>query len=142
MQPISLLLVDDNPRFLQVLTRFLHVRFSDEVVTVGTAGGGMEALVQAQNLRPQVILLDLVMPGLSGLDLIPRLRKSLPGVRIIVLTVFDSNGYRQAALEAGADAFVTKEALNTDLVPAILAVMRNGRPQTGTDDTEADQADR
>ena len=118
MQPISLLLVDDNPRFLQVLTRFLHVRFSDEVI-VGTAGEGMEALVQAQNLRPQVILLDLVMPGLGALSAIPRLRSMMPDVGIIVLTVLDAKGYRKAALAAGADDFVGKASLYTDLIPAI-----------------------
>ena len=118
MQPISLLLVDDNPRFLQVLTRFLHVQLSDEVI-VGTAGEGMEALVQAQNLRPQVILLDLVMPGLGALSAIPRLRSVMPDVGIIVLTVLDAKGYRKAALAAGADDFVGKASLYTDLIPAI-----------------------
>ena len=118
MQPISLLLVDDNPRFLQVLTRFLHVQLSDEVI-VGTAGEGMEALVQAQNLRPQVILLDLVMPGLGALSAIPRLRSMMPDVGIIVLTVLDAKGYRKAALAAGADDFVGKASLYTDLIPAI-----------------------
>ena len=127
MPPISLLLVDDNPRFLQVLTRVLHVRFSDEVVIVGTAGGGMEALVQAQNLRPQVILLDLVMPGLGGLSAIPRLRSMMPDVGIIVLTVLDAKGYREAALAAGADDFVGKASLYTDLFPAIQRLTQGRR---------------
>jgi CheY-like chemotaxis protein len=84
---------------------------------VGTAGNGNEALEKVESLRPQVILIDLAMPGLDGLHTIPRLRSILPDVGIIVLTVFDTNGYRQAALATGGDDFVPKAVLNTDLLP-------------------------
>jgi len=132
-QPISVLLVDDNPTFLRILTRFLRQHHQEGITVAGTATSGMEALSRASDLQPEIVLLDMVMPGLSGLDLIPRLRKILPDVKIIVLTLFDTNGYRHAALEAGVDAFVPKEALNTDLVPAILRIARNrqckGKPE-------------
>jgi DNA-binding NarL/FixJ family response regulator len=117
MKPISVLLVDDNPAFLRIVTRFLQEH--DDVITVGAAGGGEEALALAQDLQPDIVVIDLAMPGLSGLETIPRLRAVLPKVGIIALTVLDTNSYLQAALEAGANDFVSKTSLNTDLLPAI-----------------------
>jgi len=128
-QPTTLLLVDDNPTFLRILKHFLEEHYGDEVVVVGTAGGGEEALVRAKELQPQVILLDLAMPGLSGLETIPRLRSMIPDVRIIVLTVLNAIGYREAALAAGADDFVSKEALTAELLPAIRRVASADRPR-------------
>jgi DNA-binding NarL/FixJ family response regulator len=120
MKPISVLLVDDNPAFLHISTRFLQKH--DDTVVVGTAGGGEEALALAQDLQPDIVVIDLAMPGLSGLETIPRLRAMLPEVGIIALTVLDTNSYRQAALEAGANDFIPKASLDTDLLPTIQRV--------------------
>lgn len=119
MTPIPVLLVDDNPAFLRMATRFLQEHCGSVVVVAGVAGGGEEALVKAQDLRPEVVLLDLAMPDLPGLEVIPRLRAALPEVGIVVLTLLDVAAYRQAALEAGADGFVSKATLGTNLLPAI-----------------------
>jgi len=124
MAPISILLVDDNVTFLHILIDFL--REEEEIIVVGTARSGEEALVRANELQPQVILLDLAMPGMGGLNAIPRLRDMMPEVRIIVLTVLDANGYREAALAAGADGFVAKAHLNTHLIPAIRRLAQAG----------------
>jgi DNA-binding NarL/FixJ family response regulator len=120
MKPISVLLVDDNPVFLRIAARFLQQH--DDVVVVGVAGGGEEALALAQDLQPELVLMDLAMAGLSGLETIPRLRAVRPEVGIIALTVLDTNSYRQAALAAGANDFVPKASLDTDLLPAIRRV--------------------
>jgi DNA-binding NarL/FixJ family response regulator len=125
MAPISLLLVDDSASFLSIVTRFLQEHNHGEVVVVGTAHGGREALAQARDLRPQVILIDLSMPDLPGLEAIPRLRAMLPEVGIIALTLWHANGYREAALAAGADDLVSKFAVNSDLLPAIRRVARS-----------------
>lgn len=127
MKPISVLLVDNNPRFLRIATRFLQEH--DDVTVVGAAGGGEEALALAQDLQPDMVLIDLAMPGLSGLETIPRLRAVLPKVGIIVLTMLDINSYRQAALAAGANDLVPKVTLNTDLLPAIRRVAQAARPR-------------
>ena len=124
---ISVLLVDDHETFLRVATEFLQRH--DELTLVGAARGGKEALAQAQDLRPQVILVDLNMPGLSGLETIPLLRAMLPEAGIIALTLLDAKVYRQAALAAGADDFVPKANLSTDLLPAIRRVAQTGQPQ-------------
>ena len=126
MSPISVLLVDDNPTLLRVATRFLEKH--DEVVLVGTAVGGVGALARAQELRPDVILLDLAMPDLPGLEVIPRLREAVPEMRIIALTMLDTEQYRTAALATGADEFVPKADLSTDLLPAIRRVVGVGGP--------------
>lgn len=125
MPPISLLLVDDNLRFLRLLTRFLHTRYPADVVVMDVARSGIEALARAQIVRPQVVLLDLAMPNMPGWEVIPRLRKELPEVGIIVLTLLESGAYRDMVLEAGADAFVGKSALVTELMPAIRRVATN-----------------
>lgn len=125
MKPISVMLVDDNPTFLRVATRFLEAH--DEVAIVGTAGGGKQALIEAQKLRPQVILLDLTMPDLMGLEAIPRLRSILPDVGIITLTLFDTDSYRQAAFAAGADDFISKRTMDNDLLPAIQDMIQTGQ---------------
>ncbi len=122
MVPVSLLLVDDNAAFLRILRQYLCECYRDEVVVLASATGGDEALALAQQLRPEVALVDLAMPGLSGLEVIRRLRKALPEVGIIALTVLDANGYREAATGAGADEFVSKHDLSTYLLPAIRRV--------------------
>jgi DNA-binding NarL/FixJ family response regulator len=117
MKPISVLLVDDNPAFLRIATRFLQQH--DDLTVVGAASGGQEALTLAQDLQPDIVVIDLAMPGLNGLEAIPRLRAMLPEVGIIALTVLDTNSYREAALAAGANDFVAKVSLDTDLLLAI-----------------------
>jgi DNA-binding NarL/FixJ family response regulator len=120
MKPISVLLVDDNPVFLRITTRFLQQH--DDIVVVGAASGGQEALALTQDLQPDIVVIDLAMPGLSGLATIPLLQIVLPEVGIIALTVLGTNSYRQAALAAGANDFVPKASLDTDLLLAIRRV--------------------
>jgi DNA-binding NarL/FixJ family response regulator len=111
------MLVDDNAMFLGILTHFLEQY--PEVLVAGVAHNAQEALQAAPELQPDVILLDLVMPGLNGLDIIARLRQAVPATRIIILTLLDFESYRQKAFGAGADDFVAKANLDTALLPAI-----------------------
>jgi DNA-binding NarL/FixJ family response regulator len=124
---IRVLLVDDHEPFLRVATDFLQRHH--ELAVVGTLRGGQEAVAQTQDLRPHVILIDLNMPGLNGLETISHLRAMLPKVGIIALTLLDVNTYRQPALTAGADDFVRKAKLTTDLLPAIRRVAQTVRPR-------------
>ena len=125
--PISVLLVDDNLTFLRIAMRFLDAH--DDVVVVGTVSEGEAALAQAQTLEPDIVLVDTGMSGLQGgLKFIPRLRAVLPTVGIIALTLIGTDGYRRAALEAGADDFIPKATMGADLLPAIRRVRQIGRP--------------
>ena len=123
VDPISVLLVDDNATFLRVATRFLQEHCQEAVFVVGTAEGGEEALDLAKDLKPRIILLDLIMPGMSGLETIPQLRQAFPEVGIIALTLLDTESYRSVAIVAGADDFVPKAALNLELLPAIKRII-------------------
>jgi two-component system NarL family response regulator len=130
MDAIRVLLVDDNPTFLRLAARFLREHCSDEVEVVGTLSEGEAAVQEAPELQPEVVLLDLSMPDLPGLKAIPLLRAELPEVRIIILTLLDTNGYRKAALAAGADGFVPKATLANDLMPTIRQVLRSDQPNS------------
>jgi DNA-binding NarL/FixJ family response regulator len=122
---IRVLLVDDNEAFLRAATEFLQRQH--ELIVVGAICGGEEALAQAPDLQPQVILIGLDMPGLTGLETILRLRNMLPGAGLIALTLLEGTTYRQAALAAGADDLVRKAELITDLLPAVRRVMQAKR---------------
>jgi two-component system, NarL family, invasion response regulator UvrY len=119
LSPLSLLLVDDNAAFLAAETRFLRSHGGDGLTILGTARDGDEALTQARALQPEIILLDLMMPGRGALETITRLRQVVPEPGVIVLSLLDALPYRQAALAAGADAFLSKGELDRELVRTI-----------------------
>jgi two-component system nitrate/nitrite response regulator NarL len=126
---IRVLLVDDNPIFLRVAADI--VRLYPELTLVGASSTPGQTLKLAQQLQPQVILIDLSLPGLQDLDLIPRLRRLLPWASIIALSLLEIDGfYRQAALTIGADDLIRKGALMADLLPVIQRVRqaRNNCP--------------
>jgi DNA-binding NarL/FixJ family response regulator len=97
----------------------LQEYYYKELVILGTSNGGEDALTQAITLQPDVLLLGTGLNITRCLQLIPQVRAALPQAKIIVLGFLDSKGYRQVALAAGADEFVLKIAINTDLLPTI-----------------------
>ena len=114
----SLLLIDDNALFLHHATRFLNRKAGLLVVT--TAQNGPDGVAKARLHQPDLVLLDLSMPGQSGFETIPQLKKVAPHVRIIVLTMLDGEAYRERALRCGADAYVTKATMTHTLLPEIV----------------------
>ena len=127
MRLISILVVDDNPVFLDVLCRFLDQQ--EDVRIVGKAYGGKSALSMVEELAPDVVLLDLAMNDMHGLQTIPMLRETVPGARVVVLTLMEAEDYRQPALDAGAHAFVSKVDLFTKLMPEVRAVVADNAPR-------------
>jgi DNA-binding NarL/FixJ family response regulator len=124
-------LIDDNPDFVKAAVDFLRRR--PELVFVGTMEGGEQDLAQATTQEPQVVLIDLELPGLADLNIIPRLREMLPGVGIIALTLLDSRTYLGAARAAGAHVIVSKAKLVSDLLPAIRTVTQASPPPPRTE---------
>ena len=120
--PVRLLVVDDHPIVRQGLRTFLETRPDFEVV--GEAGDGETAVAEATRLRPDVILMDLVMPGVGGLEAIGRIRAAEPGARILVLTSFASADQVLPALRAGAAGYLLKDAAPAEVEAAIRAVHR------------------
>ncbi len=95
-----------------------------DLVVVGEASSGAEALALAEQTQPNLILLDLAMPALGGLEALPLLRKMLPDCRILVLTMHDDEGYLRQALRSGAAGYVLKKAVDSELISAVRAVLR------------------
>ena len=124
---IGLLVVDDDPGFRETLRILLTQR--DEVVVLGEAESGEEALRLAETLRPDVILMDLVMPRMNGLETTRRLKARWPALGIIIITVHDDEAYRRTALAAGAEGFLVKKTLGVDLWPTLLKIARKGQTQ-------------
>ena len=122
MEPIRILLADDHAVLRAGLRALLDARV--DMTVIGEATDGADLLPLAQNTQPDVILLDLTMPRLSGLDVLPLLRQHLPYTRVLILTMHDDQGYLQRTLKAGAAGYVLKKAADVELISAIQAVMR------------------
>ena len=116
------LLADDHAVLRTGLRLLLENQPGLEVV--GEASSGLEALDLAFKLNPNLILLDLSMPGLGGLDALPALRKSVPGARVLILTMHDDPQYLRQALKYGASGYVLKKAADQELLAAVRAVLR------------------
>ena len=99
----------------------------DDLETAGEAASAREAVFEARSLKPDVILLDVVMPEQSGLEAIPQLVHESPDAKILVLSMQDEPRYVREAFETGASGYVLKEAADTELVAAIREVAKGGR---------------
>jgi len=118
--PVRVLLVDD-----QALLRMgfaLVLDAEDDLEVVGEAGDGRAALTQVAALRPDVVLMDVRMPGMNGIEATERVVAEHPRTRVLILTTFDLDEYAFAALRAGASGFLLKDARPAELVAAIRAV--------------------
>jgi DNA-binding NarL/FixJ family response regulator len=113
----TVLIVDDNAQ-LRAFMREIVAEASDLQV-VGEAADGAEAMQLAQALRPAIVLLDLIMPQVNGLEVLRWIKVEHPETKVIIVTVHDEDAYRQAAEASGADAFLLKKTLGTDLLPTL-----------------------
>jgi two-component system, NarL family, response regulator NreC len=122
MAKIRVLIVDDHA-VVRAGLRML-VEAQPDMAVVGEAGDGREAVRLACEADPDVVTMDVTMPGLSGIKTVERLRRECPRARVLVLTMHDDTAYLQAALAAGASGYVLKTAEETELLAAIRAVHR------------------
>jgi DNA-binding NarL/FixJ family response regulator len=126
MKPARLFIVDDHVIVRKGILMFLNTEPSIEIV--GEAEDGQHAIQRACSLKPDVILMDLVMPQGSGIEAIAQLKQCLPEVKIIVLTTFNDDERVNAAIEAGADGYLLKDADGEALLRAIRAVLKGEMP--------------
>lgn len=118
---IRVLIVDDHPVVRDGLRGMLSGL--DHVEVIGEAGDGAEAALVAQRLAPDVVLMDLQMPRMDGVEATVRLRTEVPGARVLVLTTYDTDADIQRALDAGAGGYLLKDAPREDIVKAIETVV-------------------
>jgi DNA-binding NarL/FixJ family response regulator len=117
------LLADDHTLVREGLSKLLQ----NDVDLVGTAGSGSEAVEMAAELQPDVVLLDISMPGLNGLDATKQLKERAPNAKVIAVTMHKSPAYLRESLKAGMCGFVLKQSAASELAEAVHTVMRTGR---------------
>jgi DNA-binding NarL/FixJ family response regulator len=120
MKRIRILLADDHTLFCSLLRDLLEPEYE----IVGSVSDGQELLKAALSLRPDVVLADIGMPSLNGLDAGRRLKRANPSVKLIYLTMNNNVEYAREALQAGASAFVLKNVLSSELLKAIRDALR------------------
>jgi two-component system response regulator NreC len=139
---IRILIVDDHAVVRAGLR--LLVDAEDDLEAVGEAGNARDAVFQARSLEPDVILMDVVMPDQSGIDVLPTLLHERPETKVLVLSMQDDPQYVRQAFAAGALGYVLKEAADTEVVSAIRAVAAGDsyvHPSLGARLVAADVAD-
>lgn len=124
MEKTRVLLADDHAILRAGLALMINAQTDMEVTA--EAADGLEAVEKAQKIKPDVVILDLTMPHLNGLDALHRILLECPGTRVLVLTMHDDPAYGRSLLAAGALGYVTKKAADRELLLAIRAV-REGR---------------
>lgn len=126
--PTRVLVADDSVGVRELLCLLLDME--DDFVVVGQARNGQEALALATEQRPDLVLLDLAMPVLDGLEALPRIRAVVPDATIVVFSGFESASLAEPALRGGADGYVEKGAAVTDIVERV-RVLRDRREGRG-----------
>ncbi|MCW8218531.1 response regulator transcription factor [Streptomyces griseolus] len=125
MRTIRLLLAEDQSMVREALAALLGLEPDIEVVA--QVARGDEVLEAARAQRPDVALLDIEMPGRTGIEAAADLHRELPGVKVVVVTTFGRPGYLRRAMEAGADAFLVKDAPASRLAAAVRSVLAGER---------------
>jgi DNA-binding NarL/FixJ family response regulator len=119
---VRVLIVDDHPLFVEALRAILSADLRIEVV--GLAASGEEAVQQAGELEPDVVLMDISMPGVDGVEATRRIRAGIPAAQVLMVTGSDSRQDVDAARAAGAAGYVTKDKIAAELMGAIFDVSR------------------
>lgn len=120
MDEIRVLIVDDHALFREGIRLILHNQGTIEII--GEAADGEEAIKVARTLKPDVVLMDVTMPGKDGLAATRQIKEDCPETRVLMLTMHESDDYFFRGLSAGASGYVLKEAASADLIVAIQSV--------------------
>jgi two-component system response regulator NreC len=122
---IKVVVVDDHAVVRSGLRLLLETQ--DDIEVVGEAGNAKDAVFRARAFKPDVILLDVVMPGESGIDVLPKLLKESPETKVLVLSMQDDPSYVREAFAAGAQGYVLKEAADEEVVSAVREIAGGAR---------------
>ena len=125
-EPTRILLADDRSLFRQAIASLIAMQ--DDMVVVGQAGNGLEAIEQAHALGPDLIVMDIEMPVMNGVEATRHIKEQLPGIKIVMLTVSEDDDYLFDAIRFGADGYLLKNLSPEQLYDLLRAVMRNETP--------------
>ncbi len=117
---IRVFLADDHQLFREGIRSLLGR--APDIEVVGEAGDGQDAVAQVKTLVPDVVLMDISMPGMNGLEAAAQMKESTPSAKVLILTVHESNQYVSQMLQVGAAGYVVKSVSSTELVSAVRAV--------------------
>jgi DNA-binding NarL/FixJ family response regulator len=137
VQPVKVLLADDHTMVREGLAALIGQ--GSQVQVIGQCGDGLQVVKQVEKLQPDVVVLDISMPGLNGLDICRELSKKFREIAVLILTMHDSEQFIAKAMQNGARGYLIKDAAPAQLTEAILAVARGetflgaGIPKTALD---------
>jgi DNA-binding NarL/FixJ family response regulator len=114
----KILLVEDNANLRQSLKNIIQMQFPSMVIE--EAGDGIEALRKVHTLLPDLVFMNIGLPGESGIEVTKRIKKDFPGITVVILTSYDLPEYRNAAFECGATYFITKDSLIWEEIEALI----------------------
>lgn len=120
--PLTIVVADDDPEY-RYIVRYLLASESDTMTIVGEAADGEAAHSLTLRERPDLVITDLMMPHLNGVELTRRIRQDLPETRVILVSSFTEDACRLMASDSGADVFVSKQVIASSLLPAIRDVI-------------------
>jgi two-component system invasion response regulator UvrY len=123
----SILIVEDHEKVRQALRKLLEVKFSQYQVI--EAGSGEEAITLNLAEAPQLIIMDITLPGMSGIEATRRIRATSSSPPVVMFTIHEDNIYREEAKNAGAIAYVAKHALQSELLPRLSTLLTPMRDQ-------------
>lgn len=124
MDKIRVLIADDHALVREGIRRILES--AEDMEVVGEAADGLEATKKVQQIAPEVVLMNIAMPGLGGLEATTEIHKTSPESKVLILTQYDNKEYLRRFFKAGASGYILKKAAGTDLLSAIRAVHRGG----------------
>jgi len=124
-RPITILAVDDHPLFREGIAALISNQ--SDMKLVAEAGNGRDAIEKVRTIQPAVVLLDLQMPEMGGLDALTAIRREAPSCKVIVLTTYGGDVLAQRALQAGAQAYLLKGRVRRDLLDTIRVVYGGGK---------------
>ena len=123
---INVLIADDHPILRDGVRMLLEVE--SDIKVVGQAVNGLEAVRRATELKPDVVLMDIQMPEVDGIEACERIGRQAPGTRVLILSQLDTDEHLIRVLEAGAQGYVLKQSATDELVTAIHTVMQGQSP--------------
>ena len=125
MKKIKILIADDHSVVRIGLSTLLG--YQKDLTVVGEAENGEKAVAAARRLKPDVVVMDLVMPGLGGVEATQRIREALPDTKVLILTSFGSSEDAARAIAAGASGVIMKDSANRELITAIRTIAEGGK---------------